>query len=144
MINNVTLTGRLSRDPEILVSKGHKICNFTLAVNDGYGEKQKANFFKCQAWNRQAEILGKYTKKGDLIGIVGKLIQNRYEDSNGRNVISTEILCLQIIFLSTKSNSNSNAQYREYEEMVETPTYIPKQEENRPIYDIPDEDDLPF
>ena len=107
MINNVTLTGRLSRDPELKTTEsGKKVCNFTLAVNDGFGDKQKSYFISCSVWNKSAENLVQYTKKGDLIGVEGKLTQRTYDLSGSIRSV-TEVVCSSITFLNTKTSATT-------------------------------------
>lgn len=153
MINTVALTGRLTSDPEVKITSGNKkVCNFTLAVNDGYGEKKTVYFFLCVVWQRQAEVLAQYSKQGDLIGVEGKLTQKSYVGKDDNRVIINEILCAKIVFLNTRTNT--------YHQEEQEPSYVtstketfatPSAEQNNHNYtnaaqetEMPDEDDLPF
>ena len=87
MINNVVLTGRLTKDIELRRTTSGKTCtSFTLAVNRN---KQETDFINCVAWNDVAESLEKYTKKGSLIGIEGRIQTRSYDDKNGKKVRTT-------------------------------------------------------
>ncbi len=108
MINTVALTGRLTSDPELKATdSGKKVCNFTLAVNDGFGDKQKSYFISCSVWNKSAENLAQYTKKGDLIGVEGKLTQRTYNLNDSIRSV-TEVVCSSITFLNTKTSATTN------------------------------------
>ena len=74
-MNTITIQGRLARDPEIKFFNDDKaVCNISVAVNRAYKDKDGnivADFFNCVSYNKQAEILDKYFKKGDGISIQG-------------------------------------------------------------------------
>ncbi len=155
MINTVALTGRLTSDPEVKITSGNKkVCNFTLAVNDGYGEKKTVYFFLCVVWQRQAEVLAQYSKQGDLIGVEGKLTQKSYVGKDDNRVIINEILCAKIVFLNTRTNTYHQEEQEQQEE--QEPSYkealvTSSPEQNHHNYtnaaqetEMPDEDDLPF
>jgi single-strand DNA-binding protein len=81
-MNLVTLTGRLTANPEKVGSEG---CKFSLAVQDGFGDKAYTSFFDCVAWKKPAESIMKYIIKGDGIIIQGKIKQYRYEKDGKKN-----------------------------------------------------------
>ena len=61
MINKAIIMGRLTRDPEIrTTSSGKQVTQFTVAVENGYGENKQTAFINCVAWNKQAEFVEKY------------------------------------------------------------------------------------
>lgn len=105
MINTVVLTGRLTKDIELRRTTSGKTCtSFTLAVNRN---KQETDFINCVAWNHEAESLEKYTKKGSLIGIEGRIQTRNYDDKNGKKVYITEVLVRNKTFLE-KSEQNTS------------------------------------
>ena len=164
MINTIALTGRLTSDPELKTTdSGKKVCNFTLAVNDGYGDKQKSYFISCSVWNKSAENLAQYTKKGDLIGVEGKLTQRTYDLNESIRSV-TEVVCSSITFLNTKTSATTtesdqtNKYSSNYQIERDEPKKMPSVE-NGSIYQSSlldetscqnksqlslDEDDLPF
>jgi len=83
MLNNVSLVGRLTKDPELkVIGDATSICNFTVAVNRSYKDKdgeQQCDFIMCQAWKGQAEFVGTYLKKGNLISVTGSINTRTYE-----------------------------------------------------------------
>ncbi|WP_062532353.1 single-stranded DNA-binding protein [Jeotgalibaca dankookensis] len=108
MINNACLTGRLTRDCDLkYTGNGNAVASFSLAVNRSYkreGEPE-ADFINCVVWNKTAEALANYTKKGSLIGVTGRIQSRNYENQQGQRVYVTEIICSQIAFLETQKTS---------------------------------------
>ena len=91
MINVVILVGRLTKDCEIqMTGGGKKLCRFTLACNKPNG----CDFVPCAAWDKQAEVLAAYGKKGKQIGIEGRLNVDKKEDRTYFNVTATRIALL--------------------------------------------------
>lgn len=111
MINNVSLTGRITKDLEQRnTNSGKAFVNFTLAVDrrfkDQNGERQ-ADFIQIQAWGKTAEILCKYAGKGSLIGVEGRIQTRNYENNQGQRVYVTEVVAENITFLDSKKNNQS-------------------------------------
>lgn len=103
-MNKVLLTGRLTKDPVLEHTKqGTPLCQFTLATNrpvirDG---KRETDFITCIIWNKSAENLVKYQRKGNLIGITGELRVDTYE-ANGERKYKSYVLVENVEFLETK------------------------------------------
>ncbi|MDR2867753.1 MAG: single-stranded DNA-binding protein [Acholeplasmatales bacterium] len=102
MINKVILVGRITRDPEVKVTtNGINYVLFTLAINRRFksnsGERE-ADFINCTAWSQSADFMGKYIKKGALLGVDGAL-QSRRVDDNGqpRTIIDVRVENVTII-----------------------------------------------
>lgn len=109
MINNVSLTGRLTRDPELKYTNGSNtpVLSFTLAVNRNFKNKQgdvEADFINCVAWNKAAENISNYFQKGSLIGIEGSIQTRTYDDKDGKRVYLTEVYVKTFSFLEAKKN----------------------------------------
>lgn len=110
-MNKVILIGRLTRDPELRATPtGRNVCQFSIAVNRTYtnasGERE-ADFINCVVWDKQAENLVKYQKKGNQIAVDGRIQTRNYDDNNGRKVYVTEVLVNSVSFLDAKGTSNS-------------------------------------
>lgn len=102
-MNKVQLIGRLTKDPELRYSKNNiAVANYSIAVNDGYGEKQQTQFINISTWGKSGEFVSKYFKKGQSIGIVGRLNSNNYEDKNGNKRYSLEVITEDIEFVGNK------------------------------------------
>jgi single-strand DNA-binding protein len=103
-MNSVNMIGRLSKNPEVrYISNDNKpVCSFSIALDDGFGNSKKTYFFNCTAWNKTAENVAKYFKKGDLIGITGKLTQRSWEKDGKKNTV-VEILVEGFSFWGTRN-----------------------------------------
>jgi len=96
MINRVVLVGRLTRDPELRKTvNGTSVASFTIAVDNrtkGPNGEKTTSFIPCNAWNQQAENACKYTHKGSLVGVEGRLNQRSYDAKDGRKVSVVEVI----------------------------------------------------
>jgi len=90
MINKVILLGHVGRDPEIrATSMGVTIANLTLATKTHRDETQ---WHRCVFFNKQAELVQQYVRKGSLIGVEGFIQYKKYTDKSGAERISTDIV----------------------------------------------------
>ena len=105
MINNTTQEGRIVRDIDLKYTPaGDAVCEFSVGVNDGYGDKQKSYFFDIVAWKGTAEYLAKSAKKGDLVVVSGRLTQERWEkDGQKRNKV--KIIANDIVLFPRAENT---------------------------------------
>lgn len=102
-INNVVLSGRLTKDIELRMSQNNKsFCQFTLAVDKYVNGQQQADFISCIAWERNAEVLSQYTKKGSKINLFGRIATRNYKNANGETIYVTEVVAQQIELLDSK------------------------------------------
>lgn len=115
MINNVTLIGRLTKDPDLkYTGNGTAVATFTLAVNRNFtnqsGERE-ADFINCVIWRKPAETLANYAKKGVLIGVTGRIQTRSYDNQQGQKVYVTEVIADNFQLLeSKKADSSQNTQ----------------------------------
>ncbi len=106
MLNQSILVGRIVREPEVRETEnGNKVTNITLAVQRPYKNVEgeyETDFIPCILWKGIAETTSEYCKKGDLIGIRGRIQTrvNEYPDQIKRNVM--EIVAERVTFLSNK------------------------------------------
>jgi single-strand DNA-binding protein len=120
--NNVTLIGRLVKDPEMRFTAGTGIAvsTFTLAVDRNYagqdGQKQ-ADFIPVVCWRKLAEIVANNLSKGKLIAVSGSIQTRKYQAQDGSNRYATEVVADDVRFLeSTKKNgSTDNGNQNGYE-----------------------------
>ena len=153
MINNVVLTGRLTKDIELRRTTSGKTCtSFTLAVNRN---KQETDFINCVAWDKVAELLERYTHKGYQIGVEGRIQTRNYDDRNGKKVYITEVLVNSISFLD-KLEQNTSEFHKEVtntqasnksrlESNYESDMYAQSLTEEAEKYSLElSDDDLPF
>lgn len=104
-MNNISLIGRLTSDPELNYTTTNKACTkFNIAVNRM--KKDEVDFINCEAWEKQAELIAEYCKKGDKIGITGMLrIDVVEKDSKKTNY--SKIVVLSSDFISDKSQKKN-------------------------------------
>lgn len=103
MINRVILVGRLTKNPEIRKTQnGNSVAKFTVAVN-GYNDT--TDFINCVAWNKLADIVNMYCKKGDLVTVEGRISVRNYENQQGQRIYITEVVASNVQ-LPPKSVSN--------------------------------------
>lgn len=111
MINRVILVGRLTKNPEIKKTpNGASICKFTLAVSrkvKAQGQPD-ADFISCVAWNKTADLMYQYLKKGSLIGIGGRLQTGKFTNNNGETIYTCDVMVESLQFLDKKDDSQSN------------------------------------
>jgi len=91
-MNSVTLLGRFTQDPEIRYMNNEDqtaYCNFTIAVNRDY-DREKADFIRCKAFGKTAEIIGDYLHKGDPILVSGSWETGSYENKDGDTVYTND------------------------------------------------------
>ena len=109
MINNSTIVGRLTRDPDLRYSQtGKAVCNFTLATNRPFKNAQgenEADFIKCLTFGKQAENLANYMRKGSLVGVEGRIQTRSYTNKDGNKVYTTEVVANQVSFLDNKKDN---------------------------------------
>lgn len=101
MLNVVILTGRLTADPELKTTQnGICVCSFSLAVERRYkaGEERQADFINVVAWRTSAEFVSKHFKKGQMMAIEGSLQSRKYQDKDGKNRVSYEVVANNVQF----------------------------------------------
>ncbi len=127
MLNKIVIMGRLTRDPELRQTQNQSpVASFTLAVDRDFGEE--TDFIDCVAWRKTAEFVSKYFFKGKMAVVAGRLQIRKWEDKDGNNRKSAEVVADNVYFGDSKKDSGTT----EYE-------YSGFQEAD----DISD-DDLPF
>ena len=103
MINVAVIAGHLTKDIELSkTQKGNSVAKFTVAVN---GINDNTDFINCVAWNKLAEIMNQYCKKGDLVTVEGRISVRNYENQQGQKVYITEIVAYNVQ-LPPKNASN--------------------------------------
>lgn len=154
-MNSVELVGRLVADPELRYTQDNRAyVRVTIAVDRGISKedkeagKQSADFVSCIFWNKTAENLAKYMKKGSQIGVTGKLRTGSYETQDGTMRYTTDVRVNELVFLENKQkDSRPEPEYDGYESTQETENN--EKVENDPFKDFGqqmeiDVDELPF
>lgn len=109
-MNQTQLIGRLTKDPELKYSpSGVPVVRFTLAVNREM-KRDETDFINCIAFNKVAESLASYQKKGSRIGVVGRIQTGSYENQQGQRIFTTDVIASNIEYLDTRSDSTGSSQ----------------------------------
>ena len=113
MINRTVLVGRLTKDVELKYTQsGQAVASFTLAVNrqftNAQGERE-ADFIQCVIWRKAAENFSKFTHKGSLVGIDGRIQTRSYDNQQGQRVYVTEVVVDNFALLDSKGGSQTKA-----------------------------------
>lgn len=103
--NNVSVGGRLSKDPELRYTPNNKaVTNVTLANNAG----EQTYWIDVVIWGAQAESLCNHLKKGSYIVVEGPLTTRSYENTDGKKIKTTEVLARSVIWMDNVGRNNSN------------------------------------
>lgn len=106
MNNTLICIGRITRDLELRYTTNNKaVVNIPLAINNG---KDDTTFIDIVVYGNTAEITSKYCKKGDLIGVQAKVVNNNWTDNNGNKHYDYKFMGYKVTFLSTKKNEDNN------------------------------------
>ncbi len=156
MLNRVTLVGRLTKDLELRYTNSNiAYVRFTVAVNRTFSNsngEREADFISCIAWRKQAENMARFVSKGSQIAIDGRIQTGSYQDTDGKTVYTTDVVCDTVSFLESRNSGNNQETRGGY--VPDPPFYNDntsnqqqssqtKQEQKTPVFQSA-EDDLPF
>ena len=148
LLNQVTLIGRLTADPDIRVTQGETpltVARFTLAVDRGLGKRAKegqqtADFISCVAWRSQGEFIEKYAKKGTLLIVSGSIETGSYTNKDGNKVYTTDVNVSGIQFVPGQKKDQADGEREDNNTAPTTDT----SSANSDFMDVPDDEELPF
>lgn len=108
-MNKAILIGRLTKDPEMrTTTTGLTVTSFTVAVSRPFAEangERGTDFLNCVVWRKQAENVAKYCQKGSQVAVEGRIQTRSYDAQDGSKRYVTEIVCDNVTFLGSKSDS---------------------------------------
>ncbi len=113
-VNKAILVGNLGKDPEVrYMPGGEAIANITLATTDTWKDKsgvkqEKTEWHRVAFFGRQAEVVGEYLKKGSQIYVEGRIQTRKWQDKEGQDRYTTEIVADRMQMLGGKSSGSSN------------------------------------
>lgn len=120
MLNKVALVGRMTKDADLKYLKnGTAVANFTIAVNRNFknrNDEVEADFIKIVAFGKQSENIAKYTEKGSLISVSGRIQTRNYKNSEGKTVYITEVIADEICFLDSKKKKDIENDFNNLEQ----------------------------
>ncbi len=140
-VNKVILIGNLGADPELRYTPGGRaVANFRMATSRSWNtkdgeKKEETEWHRIVAWDKLAEIIGEYLKKGSPVYVEGRLQTRSWEDQSGVKRYSTEIVALEMKMLGQRQGTGS--------ETRETTSNVSPPPDNMPSTFEAD-DDLPF
>lgn len=158
-VNKVILIGNLGQDPEIrYMPNGKAVANLSIATseswNDQQGQKQeKTEWHRITAYDKLAEIIGEYVKKGSKIYVEGKLQTRKWQDQQGQDRYTTEVIINQMQMLDGKRDGGNGGQQQQQQQQqaqrqpqqqqYQQPPQQPAQQQyNEPPMDF--DRDIPF
>ncbi len=112
-VNKAIIIGNLGKDPEMrYMPSGDAICNFSIATTDSWkdksGEKQeKTEWHRISMFGKLAEIAGEYLKKGSQVYVEGRLQTRKWQDKDGHERYTTEIVADRMQMLGSKSGGSN-------------------------------------
>lgn len=112
-MNKVFLLGNVGQDPDVKVTQGdNKYARFSLATNEFYKDKngdkqQKTEWHNIVMWNKKAEVVEKYIKKGSKMLVEGKLTHRSFENNEGKTIYITEVIGMDMTMLDSKDGSST-------------------------------------
>lgn len=111
MLNQMVLVGRLVSDPEVkTLEDGKSVSNITLAIPRSFKNENgeyDTDFIDCTLWKGVAENTAEYCRKGDIIGVKGRLQVSNYEDKDtGENRKRMDVVAEKVTFLSSRSKDS--------------------------------------
>lgn len=132
-MNTITITGRITTDPELKhTQSGVSVCTYNLAVKRPK-VKDVTDFLPVVSWRQGAEYICKYAHNGDIIAVTGTLTTRKWQDKDGNNRISYEVVTDTVEIISSPQN-NQNGNNAKPQQSSKQQDYI----------DIVGDEDLPF
>ena len=141
-MNKVILMGRLTRDPEVRYTQTNNtlVASFSIAVNRRFvrqGEERQADFINIVAWSKLGEFCSKYFKKGQQVGIIGRLQVRNWEDEQGQRHYVTEVVAEEAYFADSRRDGTADTTSFEN-------TFGENVASSSPEFEVTSDDDLPF
>ena len=139
-MNKVFLIGNLTRDPELSETQsGVSVCRFGIAVNRRSGSsdgERKADFFNVTAWRGLGETVARYAKKGNKVAVLGNIELRTYEDRDGVERTSVDVIAQDVEFLTPRGAQEDMGDYSA------PATHSEKKKPSLQSFD--DDSDIPF
>ena len=132
-VNNVILLGRLGQNPEVRQTQtGTTVATLSLATNEIVREETQTEWHRVIVFGKAAETIQQYSKKGDQLFIEGRIRTSKWQDKEGNNRYSTEIICNQFQFIGggSQSSQNSNHPTPDYNDLPEASNNFGNQKPN--------------
>lgn len=143
-MNKVILMGRLTRDPEVRYTQTNNtlVATFSLAVSRRFvrqGEERQADFINIVAWGKQGEFCSKYFKKGQQVGIIGRIQTRNWDDDKGQKHYVTEVIAEEAYFADSRRGEDAGESTGNFENTFGAEVAGAGSE-----FELTSNDDLPF
>lgn len=136
MLNNITIMGNITRDPELRrTQSGTSVLAMNIAVERDYkgkDGKKETDFIDCVFWGKTAEYAAKYFTKGRRVVVNGSLQSRKWTDKNNNNRISWEVQGSSIYFADSKQSNGSSK------------SNVVEAQENNEFAEIEEDGEIPF
>jgi len=148
MLNNVSVMGRLTADPELRHTTNNiSVTSFTVAVPRSFvraGEERQTDFIDAVAWRNSAEFICRYFKKGQMIALTGAIQTRMYTDRDGKNRKAVEIVVANAFFTESRAPASADAKapYAPDPAVYDDASFSAGAADDFIV--IADDDDLPF
>lgn len=110
-MNQVSLVGRLTREPEVFYSKdGKAVARYCLAVPKWIKGETSADYIQCVSFGRKAETIGNHVTKGQQIGVTGRIDTGKYTTRDGNTRYYTQVIVPDFTFGARPKASTQNTQ----------------------------------
>ena len=104
--NKITIVGYLGRDPELRTTpQGKAVTDFSVATTEKSGDREHTTWFRCTAWEKTAELVANFLKKGSMVYVEGPLKMTEYADKAGNKRQTLEVTAREVQFLDRKGES---------------------------------------
>jgi single-strand DNA-binding protein len=111
-VNKVVLLGRLGQNPEVRQTQtGMTVATLNLATNEVVKQETQTEWHRVIVFGKAAEAIQQYSKKGDQLFIEGRIRTSKWQDKEGNNRYSTEIICNQFQFIGGGSQGSQNSNH---------------------------------
>ena len=146
-MNKVVLMGRLTKDPEVRYTQNTNtlVASFSLAVNRRFakqGEERQADFINVVAWSKTGEFCSKYFKKGQQVGVIGRIQTRNWEDENNQKHYITEVVAEEAYFADSKRDGSAGSGDSAFDSAFGSTA--PGAMDGAPEFEVSASDDLPF
>jgi len=109
-MNNVSIIGRLVKDPEMKrTEEGKAICNLRFAIDDPFSREDRSDFINVTAFGNQGELCERYLRKGFIAGVSGRIRCDVYKDKEGANKYPIKIIAENVQFLQWPDREETQA-----------------------------------
>ena len=134
-MNQLTIIGNLTRDPETRDVSGVSCCTFTVAVNRPrkQGEEEQADFFRVTAWRQLGETCSRFLAKGRKVAASGPVTARTYQANDGSTRVSLEVTAEDVEFLSTRDDQEQSYQRQEREAIQQEHGFTPVEASDLPF-----------